>query len=96
MSKKLYVGNLNYRTDASSLEGLFSQYGEIISVNVVTDRMTGQARGFAFVEMGSDAAAAAAIDGLNGVELDGRQLRVNEAMQPDRNRSSRPRFDARY
>lgn len=96
MSNKLYVGNLNYRTDASSLEGLFSQYGEIVSVNIVSDKMTGRARGFAFVEMGSHEAAQAAIDGLNGVELDGRQLRVNEAMEQDRNRSSRPRNDGRY
>ncbi|HUX12406.1 MAG TPA: RNA-binding protein [Spirochaetia bacterium] len=89
MSKKLYVGNLSYNTDAASLESLFSQYGEIVSVNIITDRMTGRARGFGFVEMATPEAAQAAIAGLNGVELDGRQLRVNEA-QDNRDRD-RPR-----
>jgi len=95
MSKKLYVGNLSYDTDSSSLQQLFSQYGEIVSVNIITDRMTGRARGFGFVEMGTDEAAKAAIAGLNGAELDGRQLRVNEAQDQDRSRS-RPRTDRRY
>ena len=94
MSKKLYVGNLSYSTDGSSLESLFSQYGEIVSVNIVTDRVTGRARGFGFVEMGTEEAAQAAIQGLNGVELDGRQLRVNEAQDNrDRNKEFRPRHD---
>jgi cold-inducible RNA-binding protein len=96
MSKKLYVGNLNYNTDATTLEGVFSQYGEIVSVNVVTDKMTGRARGFAFVEMESDDAAQAAIDSLNGTELDGRQLRVNEAQQQDRAHRQQPRYNERY
>jgi len=95
MSKKLYVGNLSYDTDSSSLQQLFSQYGEIVSVNIITDRMTGRARGFGFVEMGTDEAAKAAIAGLNGAELDGRQLRVNEAQDQDRSRS-RPRPERRY
>jgi len=94
MSKKLYVCNLSYSTDGSSLESLFSQYGEIVSVNIVTDRVTGRARGFGFVEMGTEEAAQAAIQGLNGVELDGRQLRVNEAQDNrDRNKEFRPRHD---
>ncbi len=95
MSKKLYVGNLSYDTDSSSLQQLFSQYGEIVSVNIITDRMTGRARGFGFVEMGTDEAAKAAIAGLNGAELDGRQLRVNEAQDQDRSRN-RPRPERRY
>ncbi len=95
MSKKLYVGNLSYDTDSSSLQQLFAQYGEVVSVNIITDRMTGRARGFGFVEMGSDDAAQAAIAGLNGAELDGRQLRVNEAQNQDRSHS-RPRPDRRY
>jgi RNA recognition motif-containing protein len=89
MAKKLYVGNLSYSTDSASLESLFAQYGEIVSVNVITDRVTGRARGFGFVEMGTAEAAEAAIQGLNGAELDGRQLRVNEAQDNrdrDRNR----------
>ena len=88
MSKKLYVGNLSFSTDSASLENLFSQYGEIVSVNVITDRVTGRARGFAFVEMESESAAQAAISGLNGTELDGRQLRVD--MAQERSRSPRP------
>jgi RNA recognition motif-containing protein len=87
MSKKLYVGNLNYATDSATLENLFSQYGEIVSVNVVTDRMTGRARGFAFVEMESEDAAEAAKSALNGTEVDGRQLRVDIAQERDRSRS---------
>lgn len=94
MSNKLYVGNLSYDTDSASLERLFSQHGKVVSVNIITDRMTGRARGFGFVEMESSDAAKAAISALNGVELDGRQLRVNEAQ--DKERSSRPRSNDRY
>jgi len=97
MSKKLYVGNLNYNTDSNGLHELFAQYGEVRSVNIITDRVTGRARGFGFVEMESEDAADAAISALNGAELDGRQLRVNEAQSPDHNRgSSRPRYESRY
>lgn len=95
MPKKLYVGNLNFNTDSASLENLFSQYGGIVSVNIITDRMTGRARGFAFVEMESDSAAQSAVSGLNGVELDGRQLRVDIAQE--RGRSQTPRdYSDRY
>lgn len=87
MPKKLYVGNLNYGTDSATLENLFAQYGEVVSVNVITDRMTGRARGFAFVEMESEDAAMAAISGINGTEVDGRQLRVDAAQERDRSRS---------
>jgi cold-inducible RNA-binding protein len=89
MANKLYVGNLSYSTEESSLQNLFSQYGEIVSVNIVTDRMTGRARGFGFVEMATPEGAKAAIDALNGVELDGRQIRVNEANEPSRDRGNR-------
>lgn len=88
MPKKLYVGNLNYGTDSATLENLFAQYGEVVSVNVITDRMTGRARGFAFVEMESEDTAMAAISGLNGTEVDGRQLRVDVAQERDRSRSA--------
>ncbi|WP_455381647.1 RNA recognition motif domain-containing protein [Salinispira pacifica] len=87
MGNKLYVGNLNYSTESDSLHQLFSQYGEIVSVNVITDRETGRPRGFGFVEMASADAAQAAIAALDGTELDGRRLRVNEAQE-----RSRPRF----
>ncbi len=91
MAKKIYVGNLNYRTTSEGLRGLFTAYGEVISANVVTDRQTGQARGFGFVEMAGDEEAKSAIAALDGQEFEGRRLRVNEAM--DRPRESR---DNRY
>ena len=87
MANKLYVGNLSYSTESDSLHQLFSQYGEIVSVNIITDRDTGRPRGFGFVEMASSDAARAAISALDGTELDGRRLRVNEAQE-----RSRPRF----
>ena len=91
MAKKIYVGNLSYRTTAEGLRGLFTQFGEGVSANVVTDRQTGQARGFGFVEMAGDDEAKSAISALDGQEFEGRKLRVNEAM--DRPRESR---DHRY
>jgi RNA recognition motif-containing protein len=84
MAKKIYVGNLSFQTSEDSLRSLFTPHGEVVSVNVVTDRYTGESRGFAFVEMAQDAQASAAITALNGRELDGRQLRVNEAMDKPR------------
>jgi RNA recognition motif-containing protein len=90
MAKKIYVGNLNYRTTADGLRGLFTQYGEVVSANIVTDRQTGQARGFGFVEMASDEEAKSAIAALDGQEFEGRRLRVNEAMdRPRENRDNR-------
>jgi cold-inducible RNA-binding protein len=85
MGKKLYVGNLSYSTTEASLTEAFSEFGEVASVNLITDRMTGRSRGFAFVEMADDAAAKAAIEGLNGKPVDGRNLRVDEA-RPQRQR----------
>ena len=79
MSRKLYVGNLPYQTDETALQSLFAQAGAVESVSVVRDQATGRARGFAFVEMGSDEEAQAAISQINGVELGGRALTVNEA-----------------
>jgi RNA recognition motif-containing protein len=91
MANKLYVGNLNYSTDETELRGIFSQYGEVASVNIITDKMTGRARGFGFVEMATPEAAQAAMEATNGLELRGRQLRVNEAQEQNRERASRPR-----
>lgn len=91
MAKKVYVGNMNYGTTEQGIRSLFAQYGEVRSVNVVSDRYTGQAKGFAFVEMENDDAATAAITALNGREFEGRQLRVNEAIERPRREFSGPR-----
>ena len=79
MGRRLYVGNLSYNVDSSSLEQLFSQHGSVTSAEVISDRDTGRSKGFGFVEMGSDEEAQAAIAALNGQEHDGRALTVNEA-----------------
>src|SRR3954469_20071372 len=79
MGKKLYVGNLSYNVDSSSLEQLFGQHGQVVSAQIINDRDTGRSKGFGFVEMASDAEADAAIASLNGQQHDGRTLTVNEA-----------------
>lgn len=79
MSRKLYVGNLPYQTTEADLEALFAAAGDVAAVTVMRDRETGRARGFAFVEMASDDAAANAIDSLNNSSYGGRNLLVNEA-----------------
>ena len=87
MDKKLYVGNLSYNTTDEKLRSLFAEYGEIESINVITDRETGRPRGFAFVEMATQQAAEASISGLDGKMVDERAIKVNKANpQPDRNR----------
>jgi|UniRef100_A0A7C3E0Y6 RNA recognition motif-containing protein len=89
MAKKLYVGNLSYNTFEDSLRNLFSSYGNVESVKIITDRDTGYSKGFGFVEMSSDAEAQAAIAATNGFEFDGRRLKVNEAMdKPRRDRDN--------
>ena len=87
MGRKLYCGNLSFNTTSSDLEELFAQFGEVVSAEVVVDRDSGRSRGFGFVEMGSDAAAQAAIQGLHETEVDGRALKVTEAKP----REDRPR-----
>lgn len=79
MSVKLYVGNLSFGTVEQDLYDQFGAYGQVNSASIITDRDTGRSRGFAFVELDSREAAQAAIDGLNGKEVDGRALTVNEA-----------------
>lgn len=79
MSKKLYVGNLGYNVSKSDLEQMFAAYGTVSSAQVIMDRDSGRSKGFAFVEMGSDGEAQAAIEGLNGKSADGRNMIVNEA-----------------
>ena len=87
MSKKIYVGNLNYATTEDTLSTLFAQYGKVLTTTVIKDRYTEQSKGFGFVEMEDDAAADAAIATLNGKEVDGRRIRVNVA--EDKPRTSR-------
>jgi len=77
--KNIFVGNLSFGTTEDTIRSMFESYGAVDRVNVVTDRDTGQARGFAFVEMGVEAEGNAAINGLNGKDVDGRALNVNEA-----------------
>jgi RNA recognition motif-containing protein len=76
---KIYVGNLSFDTDEAGLRAAFAEFGDVDEVAVITDRDTGRPRGFAFVTMPDDSAARAAMEGLNGKELDGRTLNVNEA-----------------
>ncbi|MFA5134889.1 MAG: RNA-binding protein [Patescibacteria group bacterium] len=87
MAKKLYVGNLSYGVNDDSLKEFFSQAGTVESASVIIDRISGRSRGFGFVEMASDDEAKAAVDSLNGQELDGRAIVVNEA----RPMTNRPR-----
>lgn len=79
----IFVGNLNYTTTEESIRGLFTPHGEVDSVNIITDRDTGRSRGFGFVEMPNDDEARAAIDALDGADLDGRTIKVNEARPRD-------------
>lgn len=79
MNNKLYVGNLSYDTTENDLQDLFSPFGPVTEVNLVTDRMSGRSRGFAFVTMASPEGAQAAIQGLAGQQLGGRAITVNEA-----------------
>ncbi len=79
MSKKLFVGGLSWGTTDDSLHSAFSPYGEIVEAKVITDRETGRSRGFGFVTFSNDEGAAKAITEMNGTELDGRSIKVNEA-----------------
>lgn len=88
MGRKLYVGNLPYSADQQSLQETFSQCGTVDSVNVITDRDTGQSKGFGFVEMSSDSEAQKAIQELNGTSIGGREIKVNEA-KPKASRDNR-------
>ena len=89
MAKRLFVGNLTYNTTSAQLEELLSQAGKITSLNLITDKFSGQSKGFAFVEYATDAEADEAVKKFNNYELDGRKLVVNEARpkedRPDRN-----------
>jgi cold-inducible RNA-binding protein len=106
MSKNLFVGNLSFRVTEEELQSLFSNYGQVTSVRIIKDRDSGLSRGFGFVEMPDSTEANSAIDQLNGHEVLGRAIRVNEAQaktdnrngnggsngRPDNKRSFRPRY----
>jgi RNA recognition motif-containing protein len=97
MTQKLYVGNLSYNTTEDTLRTLFAEFGEITSINVITDRYSGQPKGFAFVEMASNEAAQKSITALNGKMVDDREIKVDKAKpQADRDRRDsggrRPRW----
>ena len=89
---KIYVGNLSYSTTEADIRAAFSQFGTVDSADVIMDRGTGRSKGFGFVEMSNDAEGQAAIDGLNGKDLDGRSLNVNVAKP----REARPQTSTRY
>ena len=75
----IYVGNLNYNLEENQLEEVFTEFGSVSSVKIITDKRTGRSKGFGFIEMPDDVEAEAAIEALNGREVNGRQLRVNKA-----------------
>lgn len=85
---KIYVGNLSYNVKDEDLTEIFKEYGEIASAKVITDKFTGRSKGFGFVEMPNDAEAQNAIKELNDAELDNRNIKVNEAREPDPDRRS--------
>ncbi|MDC7126547.1 MAG: RNA-binding protein [Spirochaetales bacterium] len=87
MPKKLYVGNISFNSNEEELGNHFAQFGEVLSVNIITDRYTNQSKGFGFVEMQDEDAADAAISALNGTDFAGRELKVNVA----RDRNDAPR-----
>jgi RNA recognition motif-containing protein len=89
---KIYVGNLSYTTSEEDIRAAFSPFGAVDSVDMIMDRGTGRSKGFGFVEMSVDTEGQAAIDGLNGKDLDGRSLNVNVAKP----REDRPQRSSRY
>ena len=89
MNNRVYVGNVSFQSTEDNLRDLFSAHGEVVSIRMITDRETGRYRGFSFVEMATEDQATAAISALDGVELDGRPLKVNIA------RERQPRYGDR-
>ena len=87
-TNKLYVGNISYDLNNDSLKSVFEEHGEVVSARIVMDRETNRSKGFGFVEMGDNDSAQKAIDALNGSEVSGRQLTVNEA-RPQTDRPAR-------
>ena len=94
---KLYVGNLNYSVDEDRLQKVFSDHGSVKSASLITDRDTGRSKGFAFVEMSNNEEVRAAISALDGKDLEGRALKVNEARpKTDSNRRGGGGYKRRY
>jgi cold-inducible RNA-binding protein len=91
MTQKVYVGNLSYNTTADTLRTMFAEFGEIESINVITDRATGRPKGFAFVEMATEEAAQNSISTLNGKSVDDREIKVAKAKPQADRRDARPR-----
>lgn len=96
MNNKLYVGNLAFSVTSESLQDSFTGFGDVQSAKVMTDRETGRSKGFGFVEMGTDAQAQAAIDGLNGKTMEGRSLTVNVARPREERSSGGGGYNNRY
>lgn len=90
MAKKLYVGNLSYSVDDGALEQMFAAHGAVRSAQVIMDRDTGRSKGFGFVEMSNDQEALAAIAAMNGQQVEGRSLTVNEAKPRENRAGGRP------
>ena len=84
---KLYVGNLSYDSNEESLKNAFEEHGQVENISIIKDKYSGRSKGFGFVEMPTDDEAKAAMDALNGTELDGREIKVNEAKPPREKRS---------
>ena len=82
----IYVGNLSYRIDDTDLRRIFEEYGEVYSVKIISDKYTGRSKGFAFIEMGSEREGQMAINELDGKEVQGRQIKVNEARERNKTR----------
>ena len=93
MTTRIHVGNLPFTASNEQLTQLFSPFGEVVETTIITDRDTGQSKGFAFVQMSQDSAAQSAIAQLNGATLDDRTLRVSEAQARPARNGDRPRYD---
>ena len=89
---RLYVGNLSFQTTEQALNDLFAEHGQVNSVAIITDRITGRSRGFGFVEMPDDTEAKAAMGAVDGTEVDGRTLKVNEARAREERTSGGGRY----
>ena len=91
MAKRMYVGNINYSTTEEKLREVFGAYGEISAVNLIIDKISGRSKGFAFVEMANEEEANTAQAALDGQEVDGRKIKVNEAREAGQGGERRPR-----
>ena len=92
----IYLGNLSYKSSEADVTAAFKNYGEVSSVRIITDRDTGRSKGYGFVEMPNDNEATAAIEGLNGSALDGRNINVNQARPREDRRSNNNNSRSRY